>query len=292
MLQRFRFLFLAAVIVAGGVATGKGVGAQTPPRPNEQKNEETRPVEPKNEKPGKGVKEPSGEQLAEWVVFVYGSRQGMAQIQKSGLERGRITRTNNEGRPEEISYERRFMRGESSEKDKIRLEQKTPSAEYALIYNSGRIWGMINGSTFTPRQETVTDFLSTSRHGIGALLRYKENGASVQYAGKDKQKNIEMWILDLVDKDKSRTRYYISSQKLRILWLEYEEPVAGAAKPVQFRRTFHDYRYAQGQLVPFRSVLYADGKQLEETTVLNVSFGLKMDESVFGESQTNAASAQ
>lgn len=278
---------LAALILVPGAGVSV-VSAQTTEGKSEQKNQQK--AEQKTVRPDKNAKEPTAEQIAEWVILVYGSRQGMAQIQRSGLERGRVTRTGGDGRIEEISYERRFARGETSEKDKIRLEQKTPSAQYALVYNGGRVWGMINGSSFTPRQETVSDFLSNSKHSIGALLRYKENGATLTYGGKDKQKNIDMFILDLTDKDNTRTRYFISSQKYRVLWLEYEETPAGASKPVPYRRTFHDYRYAQGQLVPFRTVLYADGKQTEETNILNVSFGLKLDDSFFQTTEASSAS--
>ncbi|HEX8473844.1 MAG TPA: hypothetical protein VF666_07400 [Pyrinomonadaceae bacterium] len=239
--------------------------------------------------PKKDSKEPTAEQISELVVYIYGSRERMAQIQRNGVERGRTTRINDEGRTEEISYERRFVRGETSDKDKIRLDQKLPNAEYALIYNAGRVWGSINGTTFTPRQEAVNDFLAQTKRGISNLLRYKENGATLTYVGKDKQKGIDMWIVDLVEKDQQRTRFYISSQKYRVLWLEYEETPAGvASKPVQVKKTFHDYRYAQGQLVPFRTVVYEDGKQSEETNVLNVSFGLKMDDSYFQDTPTTA----
>ena len=239
----------------------------------------------------KNSKEPTAEQVAELVIFVYGSRERIAQIQRNGIERGRVSRVNGDGRTEEITYERRFVRGETSEKDKIRLDQKAASAEYALVYNGGRIWGLINGTSFTPRAEAVADFMKPTQRGIDALLRYKENGATLTLAGKDKQKNIDMYMLDLVDKEKWKTRYFISTQKLRVLWLEYEDaPTGGGGSPVKFKRSCHDYRYAQGQLVPYRTVLFEDGKQVEETTVLNVTFGLKMDDSYF-QSET-AATAQ
>jgi hypothetical protein len=42
-----------------------------------------------------------------------------------------------------------------------------------------------------------------------------------------------------------------------------------------------DYRVAQGTLVPYRSVLMEDGKQIQETRVLNVTYGVKLDDSLF-----------
>jgi hypothetical protein len=247
---------------------------------------------PKETPVPKNTKDLNAEQVAELVIYASGlTRERIAQIQRSGVERGRITRLNAEGRNEELTYERRFMRGETSEKDKIRLDQKMPTMEYSLVYSDGRVWGIINGTPFTPRQEAIADFLSGRQHSIGALLRYREDGATLNFVGKEKQKNIEMWVIDLVDKEKQRTRYYVSTQKWRVLWLEYEETPPGATKPVQFRRTFHDYRYAQGQLYPYRSVLYADGKQTEETNVSIVTFGLKLDDSVFQSAEAASTSS-
>jgi hypothetical protein len=46
-------------------------------------------------------------------------------------------------------------------------------------------------------------------------------------------------------------------------------------------RKFFDYRYAQSTLVPYRSVLEENGKQTLETRILTVTFGIKIDDSVF-----------
>ena len=286
MLQRFTNLVLAAMLLmaSAGLTT---VSAQTgAPQDDKAAKEEK---EPKETRASKDTKSPTAEQVAETVILIYGRREGLAQIRRNGIERGRTLRTGSEGRVEEITYERRFVRGETADKDKVRLDQKMPTLEYSLIYSDGRVQGVINGTPFTPRQEAVADFLSQSHHGIDALLRYKENGAVITYVGKDKQKNIDMWILDLVDREKQRTRYYISAQKARVLWLEYEETPAEATKPVKFKKTFHDYRYAQGTLVPYRTVLYADGKQVEETNVMTMTYGVKMEDSIFQTTETATA---
>ena len=223
----------------------------------------------------------TAEQLAESTIFVYGSRNVLSQIRRNGIERGRIVRFGADGRNEEASYERRFIRGESIDKDKIRLDQKAPTLEYSLIYGGGRLWGIINGAAFTPRQDAANTFLSQNRHSIDTLLRYKENGSTLTLVGKEKQKGIDLHVLDLVDKDKQSTRYYISAKTLHILWLEYQEPPPAGGSPTKFVRKFFDYRYAQSTLVPYRSVLIENGKDSVETRIMTVTFGVKIDDSVF-----------
>ena len=230
---------------------------------------------PAPSKVDKNSKNFTAEQIAESAIFIYGSRPVLQQIRRNGIERGRITRVATDGKTEEATYERVFVRGDSLEQDKIRLDQKLPTLEYSLVFGEGRLWGIINGAAFTPRQDAATAFMSQHRHSIEALLRYKENGATIKLIGKDKQKGLDLFVLELTDKNQRTTRYYISTRTLHILWLEYEEANA------KFSKRFADYRYAQSTLVPFRTILMEDGKQTQETRILTVTFGVKVDDSLF-----------
>jgi len=219
------------------------------------------------------------EQIVESSILIYGTRPRLDQIRHYGLERGKITRFTPDGKSEESNYERRFVRGEDIEKDKIRLDQKMPTMEYSLIYGEGKLWGIINGAAFTPRQDAANSFLSQHRHSIDTLLRYKECGYTIALVGKDKQKGLDLYVVDLFDKEKRKTRYYISAKTLRVLWLEYEEGLEGAT--VKYTRKFFDYRGAQNTLVPYRTVLLEDGRETQETRILTVTYGVKVDDSIF-----------
>lgn len=237
---------------------------------------------PKPEKVDPNQKAFTAEQVVESAIIIYGSRPLLQQIRRNGMERGRVCKPTCEvpGKAEEATYERRFVRGENSEKDRVRLDQKMPTIEYSLIYGDGRLWGIINGAAFTPRADTANTFLSQHRHSVDNLLRYKEDGATINLAGREKQKGLDLYVINLVDKDKKVTRYYISAKSLHILWLEYEEP-GGTAGPIKYVRRFFDHRYAQGTLVPYKTILLEDGKQMQETKIHNVTFGIKLDDSLF-----------
>ena len=245
---------------------------QATPQPARQ---ETKPQETKQQDT-----KYTAEQIVESVILIYGTRPGLDQIRRNGVERGRITRYPTEGTPEEANYERRFIRGESLEKDKIRLDQKLPTMEYSLIFGEGKLWGLINGAAFTPKQETMANFFSQHHHSIDSLLRYKECGSTLTLVGKEQQKGLDLYVVDLVDKEKRKTRYFISARSLRILWLEYEEGLAGGA-PVKFQRKFLDYRAVQQTLAPYRIVLFEDGRQSQETRVLTITYGVKVSDSIF-----------
>lgn len=224
----------------------------------------------------------TAEQVVESVILVYGTRPGLEHIRRNGVERGKITRFNAEGAAEDANYERRFIRGESLEKDKIRLDQKLPTMEYSLIYGGGKLWGLINGAAFTPRQDAAANFLSQHLHSIDSLLRYKECGSTITLIGKEQQKGLDLYVVELLDKDKRKTRFYISFRTLRVLWLEYEDaPSTGGTTPVKYQRKFLDYRAVQQTLVPYHMILLEDGKQTQEIHVLTMTYGSKVDESIF-----------
>ena len=250
---------------------------QVTPQPTKK---ETKQQESKTAKKNPNELGFTGEQVVESVILVYGTRPALEHIRRNGVERGKITRTDNEGKTEESEYERRFIRGENLDKDKIRLDQKLPTMEYSLIYGEGKLWGLINGAAFTPRQDATSNFISQHHHSIDSLLRYKECGSTVTLVGKDQQKGLDLFVIDLVDKEKRKTRYYISARSLRVLWLEYEEGNPGGA-PVKYTRKFLDYRAVQQTLAPYRTVLLEDGRQSQETRVLTITYGSKISDSIF-----------
>jgi len=280
LLRLFLALLALAAFSVSLALPLKTQAAAVSQEPKQETKQETKPeAKPEVKQNGKDTKF-TAEQVVESVILIYGTRPGLDQIRKYGVERGRITRTNTEGNTEESEYERRFVRGENLDKDKIRLDQKLPTMEYSLIFGDGKLWGLINGAAFTPRQDATASFISQHHHSLDSLLRYKECGSTITLAGRDQQKGLDLFMIDLVDKDNRKTRFYISARSLRVLWLEYEEGNPGGV-PVKYQRKFLDYRVVQQTLVPYRTLLVEDGRQSQESRVLTITYGVKVSDSVF-----------
>lgn len=274
----FALIVLSALLVPVQAQESK-------PQETKPQAQETKPAKEPSKAPAKETKSPqkgeyTAEQVVESVILIYGTRPGLDHIRRNGIERGKITRFNAEGNAEEANYERRFIRGENLDKDKIRLDQKLPTMEYSLIFGEGKLWGLINGAAFTPRQDATTSFISQHHHSIDSLLRYKECGSTLTLVGKDQQKGLDLYVVDLTDKESRKTRYYISAKSLRILWLEYEEGVPGGTA-IKYTKKFMDYRPVQQTLAPYRTLLYEDGRQSQETRVLTITYGIKVSDSIF-----------
>jgi len=220
----------------------------------------------------------TAEQVVESTIYVYGfpgGRETLNQIRKTTFERGKITQTNAEGKSEKSNFERFTLRGESLDKEKIRLEQEYPNVRYGIIYDGEKIFGMYNESVFAPREDVLSFFQNQVWRGLEAMLRYKENGSTVALDGKEKISGVEFYRLDVTDKQNRKTRFFVSAKSFRVMMLEYTE------NSVKYMRKFYDYNYAQGTLVPYRTVLWAGDKQVEEIETATVSYGVKIEEVIF-----------
>ena len=220
----------------------------------------------------------TAEQIVETVIVSYGYPVGRAllnQIRKTTLERGRASVTNTEGKVESVPYERYVIRGDNLYKERVRLDQEFPSARYSLVKADERIFGIYNNSVFQPRADAAKAFDNQIVHGLEALLRYKENESKIDAQQREKIMGVDYYIIDVTDKQERKTRFYISAKTFRVMMLTYEED------GVRYRRKFYDYNYAQGTLVPFRTVLWAGDKMIEEVDVGTITFGQKVDEELF-----------
>ena len=171
-------LFAFAVSVALPVETRALIIRQQDPKQPDPKQPEPKQQEPKQRDTKQDSKQSetkfTAEQVVESVILIYGTRPALEQIRRNGVERGRITRYTTEGNTEETSYERRFIRGESLDKDKIRLDQKLPTMEYSLIFigqvNDEQIETFCLFSTYQ-RQRRAALFIAQQRIDTVAVLR-------------------------------------------------------------------------------------------------------------------------
>lgn len=224
----------------------------------------------------------TAEQVAESAILVYGGsilgRQTMNQIRKTATERGTLIITASNGKSETATYERWTLRGDNLDKERVRLDQSFPDAKYSLVYAGEKIFGVYNDKVFAPREDASAAFKSQIWHGLDGLLRYKENESTLELAGREKIMGVDYFLLDVTDKGKRKTRYFVSLKSYRVMFLDYEE------EGVKYRRKFYDYRYAQGTLVPYRSVLMTNDKEIEETRIGTITFGQRVGEDIFKDS--------
>jgi len=275
LIRNYRAIFPILLLLLSGL----GINAQdavpkkeeAKPKKEDTKNEK----KPSNQKDA--LKNLTAEQIVESTIVIYaypGGREKMTQIRKTEAERGKLTTTNATGQVTNANYQRFAQRGEPG-KDKYRLDQELPTASYAMVQDSDKVFGIYNESVFQPREDAVTSFQDRLAHSIESLLWYKENGSKIELAGREKILGVDFYMIDLTDSKGRKTRFYVSAKSFRVMMLDYE------SGGIKHTRKFRDYKYAQGVLVPFSSELSAGDKVIEEIKVGTITFGQKLDESLF-----------
>ncbi|MFM9903325.1 MAG: hypothetical protein ACKVQJ_02005 [Pyrinomonadaceae bacterium] len=274
-MRLYRSIFAAFLLVAGVFSLSAQVAD---PKPDTNPKKDAAKPSPTPDRKAVAAKPTTAEQVVETSLVVYGLGGGrvlLNQIRKTTLERGRSTYTETDGKVLQSTYQRFVIRGDKLVKEKIRLDQDFPNAKYSLVFNDQKIFMIYNNTTFTPREDAAKRFEFQIIHGIESLLRYKEDESSITMGEREKVMGVDYYVIDLTDKAERKTRYYISAKSFRVMMLTYEDG------GVKYRRRFYDYNYAQGTLVPYRTVLWANDKIVEETDVGTVTFGQKVDEELF-----------
>ena len=270
MFLRYKtFVLFILLLLSGDSLVSAQNAAENKENNKEKNNSKQQTVDPKNL---------TAEQIAESSIVIYGfpgGRQTLNQIRKTTIERGKINTVTADGQTDQSNYQRWVLRGDNLDKERIRFDQELPNAKYALIYDGAKLFGVYNDSVFSPREDAAKSFNYQIWHGLEALLRYKENESKLELAGRDKISGVDYHKLDVTDKQNRKTRFYISAKSFRVMMLEYKED------DTNFRRRFYDYNYAQGTLFPFRTILWANDKRIEETETLTITFGQKVGEDMF-----------
>ena len=274
--MRFKTLISFVVLLLSGFLVV--VGQEKSDDTNKKNDKEKSQKKPAKVNLKKGLT--TGPQIAELAIFIYSNgrgRPGLAQIRKTTVEIGKIKSTNPDGSTVNSQYEQRTLRAGSLKQERVHLNQKFPDAQYALIYNGKKIFGLYNDSVFTPKKDAVKTFENRVWHGPEALLRYRENEATCKLVKQEKIMGVTFYVVNVSDKENRKTTFYVSKKSIRIMMLTYEQD------GVKYKRKFYDHNYAQNILVPYRSVLWANGKIVEEKSISTIAFGQALDEGIFQE---------
>lgn len=268
-MNRKKISLMLLVIFAFASFAFSQEGKQATEKPKKPKKEKQQPF---------NAKTATAEQIVEACIVIYGGlggRETLKQIRRTSVEFGKVSFVKDDGTSTQVNYEKRILRGDSLDTERLRIDREYPDAKYALVYNDKKIFGIYNETVFVPDDETMRAFDSQMWHGIDALLRYIENGSKIEITSRDKTMGVDYATIEVTDKQNRKTRFFVSTKTFRVIRLEYQEG------DVKYFRKFYDYRYAQGTLVPYRTTLFANDKLIEEANVSTITFGQKLDESIF-----------
>lgn len=232
-------------------------------------------------------KNPKPEDIVEFAIKAYyGTRAGLYGIQRNGTLRALVKFITPDGIREGRSITK-FIRKEKLSEDLLMIDLELPGTRYTIGFDGKETWAIQDGEIQQPAPEAVEAFRSAHEHSYEALLRYKENGAKLEYVGMNKFGTLEMDIVDMIAANGARTRYEISRRTGRILYANYEEKMESRPEPVKYRLYFKDFRVIQNTLVPYEIQVFQDGKLVEERKVVESVFNVQLDEKAFKAENAN-----
>jgi hypothetical protein len=236
--------------------------------------------------PIRADKNPKPEDVVERTILAYGSRAALYGIQRNGTLRALVKFHTPEGIREGKSVTR-FIRKQKLGEDLLMIELEMPDTRYIIGFDGKETWAIHNGEILKPDQEAAHAFRSAHEHSFEALLRYKENNAKLEYAGFNKLGTLEIDIIDLISPEGVRTRYEISRKTGRILYANYEEKPYPEAAPVKYRLNYKNFQPIQNTLVPYETLVFQDGKLVEERKIVETVFNIQLDEKAFKAENAN-----
>lgn len=232
-------------------------------------------------------KNPKPEDIVELAIrSYYGTRAGLYGIQRNGTLRAQVKLITSDGIREGKSVTR-FIRKEKLAEDLLMIDLEFPGTKYTIGFDGNETWTILDGEIQKPTTEAVESFRSAHEHGYEALLRYKENGSKLEYAGTNKLGTLDMDLIDMTSPSGVRTRYEISRRTGRIIYLNYEDKSAPDSPPVKYRLYFKTFKPIQNTWVPYEIQVFQDGKVVEERKLVESVFNIQLDEKSFKAENAN-----
>ncbi|MBO0726423.1 MAG: hypothetical protein J2P52_12540 [Blastocatellia bacterium] len=218
------------------------------------------------------------------LLYTYGAgRTALYGIQRNGTLRALIKFYGPEGTREGKSVTKFIRKGKLAE-DLLMIDLELPGTRYTIGFDGQETWAIQDGEIQKPPQEAIDAFRSAHEHSYEALLRYKENGSTLEYAGMNKLGTLEMDLIDMISPSGARTRYEISRRTGRIIYANYED---SKSTPVKYRLYFKDFKPVQNTLVPHEVQVFQDGKLIEERKLVESIFNIQLEEKAFKAENAN-----
>ncbi|MBI3653414.1 MAG: hypothetical protein HY231_20480 [Acidobacteria bacterium] len=307
-----KFVVLLAIILSGLLVVPSVVrvsAQEAKPEPKDKKAEQKElkekdtgkvaspkeiEKEKKKQEASQQVKLSPAEIMAEYVIIAYGSRPTLQAARANLQEEGSIRLATDQGDINGTYLLRQSAR-EKSTQDLLRvdLNLSTPEAaqnqgvakaiKYIISYNGASVWSAQNNQYVNPRPEAEAAFRAQLTHDYSSLLRYKEDGCTLDLKKPETVVGVDCNVLEMTSPDGTKTTYWISAKTYRILHLEYTLTMGEGQAPVKYRLSYFytPLKVIQNSLVPVRRVMSQNGKFVQEVIISQFTYGTKFDPEIF-----------
>jgi hypothetical protein len=232
-------------------------------------------------------KTPKPEEVVEKAIERHGTRAALYVIQRTGRVAALVKFHTPEGVREGRSV-LKFLRKPKLKEDLLMIELDMSDTKYMIGFDGTETWSVHDGQVQKPSPEEINALHSSHEHSYEAILRYRENNSKLEYVGtKNLGTLLVVDIIDLVSPEGVRTRYEISKRTGHILYLDYEDKSDPDAEPVKYRLYFKNFRPVQNTLIPYETLVFKNGKLVEERRIVEATYNVRLDEKSFKQENAN-----
>jgi hypothetical protein len=181
----------------------------------------------------------------------------------------------------------KFLRKPKMKEDLLMIELDMSDTKYMIGFDGTETWSVHDGQVQKPSPEEINALHSSHEHSYEAILRYRENNSKLEYVSTKDHGSILLDIIDLVSPEGVRTRYEISKRTGHILYLDYEDKSDPDAEPVKYRLYFKNFRPVQNTIIPYETLVFKNGKLVEERKIVEATYNVQLDEKSFKQENAN-----
>jgi len=225
-------------------------------------------------------KNPKPEDVVEKAILAYGSRAAIYSVQRNGLLKALVKFNTPEGTREGKSTTK-FIRKQKMAEDLRMIELDLPQTKYLIGFDGKDMWSIHDGQVQKPSEQEIRAFRAGHEQSYDAILRYRENNSKLEYVGSNRLGTLDLDIIDLISPEGVRTRYEISRRSFHILYISYETKPDPNAEPVKYRINFRNFTPVQNTLVPYETLVFQDGRLVEQRKIVEAVFNIQLDEKSF-----------
>ena len=165
--------------------------------------------------------------------------------------------------------------------DRMRLNISAPMGQMSQILNGNQAWGVAPGASRPAPPQQVQEMKENLWHNIVYLFKHAgQQGLTAQYLGGEEVDGQKCEVILITPPGMKGFKLFLNSETMMPAQMQYQA-MSPSRAPASTVTSLSDFRGVEGMILPFKSVVSQDGKEVQEITINEILVNPEIDESQF-----------
>ena len=165
--------------------------------------------------------------------------------------------------------------------DRMRLDTSAPMGQMSQILNGDQAWGVAPGVSRPAPPQQVQEMKENLWHNIVYLFKHADQqGLTAQYLGGEEVDGQKCEVILITPPGMKGFKLFLNSETMMPAQMQYQA-MSPSGAPASTVTSLSDFRGVEGMILPFKSVVSQDGKEVQEITINEILVNPEIDESQF-----------